>query len=49
MEPFLDTGEGGGHGVAATQHADIGVVLVLCVLGQVMTHIKVQVLDHVDS
>lgn len=49
MEPFLDTGEGGGHGVAATQHAYIRVVLVRCVLGQVMTHVKVQVLDHVDS
>lgn len=49
MEPLLYTGEGGGHGVAPTQHTDVGIVLVLCVLGQVVTHVNIQVLDHVDS
>lgn len=49
MEPLLDTGEGGGHGVAATQHADVGHVLVLGVLGQVVTYVEVQVLYHMDS
>lgn len=49
VEPLLYTGEGGGHGVAPTQHTDVGIVLVLCVLGQVVTYVNIQVLDHVDS
>ena len=49
MEPLLDAGEGGGHGVATAQHADVGHVLVLGVLGQVVTYVEVQVLYHMDS
>lgn len=49
MEPLLHTSEGGRHGVAPTQHTDVGHVLFLNVLGKVVSDVEVQVLDHMNS